>query len=275
MKTNKVVSLIIAGLMLMPSTLVYAKGNDEAHGKSAKEKQQITQVQTTQSNSSAVTHGKGNSQTQSSGGNTLGASKKEEAQAKRDSKQQEIAAFKAQIKSLHTQMTTLRQQIIPLQKEVGQKKEQLQTILQQLESGEKTLPSDMLNTLITESQKLLGDGNNLKATSGVTSDAIESENNIKGGKFGNAVTSLNNVIAKFEARLTALKQLNTDLDAMLAIANQATTPAPETSTTSPAPTDSTEPATSTGDTSNTTTTQPTDSTTTQPTDSTTTSTTSN
>ncbi|GFZ30800.1 hypothetical protein CSC2_13260 [Clostridium zeae] len=259
MKTNKVVSLIIAGLMLMPSTMVYAKGNDQAHGKSTQAKQQVTQVQTTQSNSTAVLHGKGNSQTQGSSANSVGASKKEEAQAKRDSKQQEISVFKSQIKSLHTQMTTLRQQIIPLQKEVGQKKEQLQTILQQLESGEKTLPADMLNSLITQSQKLLVDGTNLKATSGVTSDATESESNLKSGKFSNAINSLNNVIAKFQARLTALKQLNTDLDAMLAIANQATVPVPETGTTTPAPT---EPATSNGDTSNTTTTQPVDSTTT-------------
>lgn len=257
MKTNKVVSLIIAGLMLMPSTMVYAKGNEQAHGKSAQAKQQVTQVQTTQNNSAEVTHGKGNSQAQNLSANSVGVSKKEEAQAKKDVKQQEIAAFKSQIKSLHTQMTSLRQQIIPLQKEVGQKKEQLQTILQQLESGEKTLPADMLNTLITQSQKLIGDGNNLKATSGVTSDATESQNNLKGGKFGNAVTSLNNVITKFQARLTALKQLNSDLDAMLAIANQATTPVPETSTTSPAPTDSTEPTTSTGDE---TATQPTDTT---------------
>ncbi|GFP76977.1 hypothetical protein [Clostridium fungisolvens] len=265
MKTNKVVSLIIAGLMLMPSTMVYAKGNDhQEHGKGSQAKQQITQVQNTQSNSAAVVHGKGDSQEQDSNENNLGSNKKEEEKAKRDNKQQDIAAFKSQIKSLHTQMAALRQQIIPLQKEVGQKKEQLQTILQQLESGEKTLPADMLNTLITESQKLIGDGTDLKATSGVTSDATESENNLKGGKFGNAVTSLNNVIAKFQARLTALKQLNSDLDAMLVIANQATTPAPETSTTSPAPTDSTQP-----------TTQPTDGTTTQPTDGTTTSTTSN
>jgi DNA repair exonuclease SbcCD ATPase subunit len=263
MKTNKVVSLIIVGIMLMPSTMVYAKGNDQAHGKSAQAKQQVTQVQTTQSNSTEVTHGKGNSQAQNSSANSVGVSKKEEAQANRDNKKQEIAAFKSQIKSLHTQMTALRQQIIPLQKEVGQKKEQLQTILQQLESGEKTLPADILNTLITESQKLVGDGKDLKATSGVTSDATESENNLKGGKFGNAVTSLNNVIAKFQARLTALKQLNADLDAMLAIANQATTPAP---------TESTQPNTSTGDT---TTTQPIDSAATQPVDGTTTSTTSN
>lgn len=262
MKTNKVVSLIIAGLMLMPSTMVYAKGNDQEHGKGSRAKHQITQVQTTQSNSTDVVHGKGDSQEQDSNENNLGASKKEEEKAKRDNKQQDIATFKSQIRALHTQMTSLRRQIIPLQKEVGQKKEQLQTILQQLESGEKTLPADMLNTLITQSQKLIGDGNNLKTTSGVTSDATESQNNLKGGKFGNAVTSLNNVIAKFEARLTALKQLNSDLDAMLVIANQATIPVPETSPTTPSPTDSTQPTTSTGDTSNTTTTQPADITTT-------------
>ncbi|MBK1809473.1 hypothetical protein JHL18_02280 [Clostridium sp. YIM B02505] len=271
MKTNKVVSLIIAGLMLMPSTMVYAKGNDKEHGKSAQVKQQITQVKTTQSTSTEVTHGKGNSQKQNLSVNSVGASKKEEAQANKESKQQEKSAFKSQIKSLHTQMTALRQQIIPLQKEVGQKKEQLQTILKQLESGEKTLPTDMLEELITQSQKLLGDGTNLKATSGVTSDATESENNLKSGKFNNAVTSLNKVIAKFQARLTALKQLNTDLDAMLVIANQATTPVPETNTTSPTPTDSTQPATPTEDTSNTTTTQPADTNTTQPTESITTS----
>jgi ABC-type transporter Mla subunit MlaD len=61
--------------------------------------------------------------------------------------------------------------------------------------------------------------------------------------FNNALASLDKVIAKFQARLDALKKLNTDLDEMLATAELAAAPASPSTEDSPTPSPASSPTT--------------------------------
>ena len=219
MNSKKIIVLKLVVSMLIPS-VAFAKNNSD-HGKS--------NVNTSvQSQNSTINESDSQSSSKNTGAKQAtqnnGQANKQTNTEKKDTKKQEIATFKSQIRAKHETMTNLRKQIIAEKQAIDTKSTQLNAIITDIESGKKTLPTDDLNTLLSEAQKLKDDSSAVKATSGVASEVNDAQSNINKKDFNNALASLDKVIAKLQARLAALKQLNSDLDTVLALANKATVP---------------------------------------------------
>lgn len=214
MYKKRILAILMASMLILPTT-VLAKGNnnqpkDNKPQKVEQKQQQKQQPQQPQ--------------------------KKNEV--KKQEKKQEISQFKAAIKEKHEQMTALRKQSQDLRKQIGQKKDQLETILEDLKSGAKTLPKDQLDALMALADQIKADANQVKNTAEMKKEDSEVKADINNKDFNNALNALDKVIAKLQQRIDALKKLNSDLDSALAIANTATVPA-DTTTSETTPTDTT------------------------------------
>jgi Skp family chaperone for outer membrane proteins len=152
-------------------------------------------------------------------------------------------------------MKQIRQQTISLKQQIASNTSQLTAIINDIETGKKTLPSDLLNTLLSDSQKLKSDINNVETTTGINQEVSNTQDEIDNKDFNNALSSLDKVISRLQSRLNTLSQLNTDLDAVLEIANQATTPAPASSTPTPTNSNTSSSGTSTNSSANSSTTE--------------------
>lgn len=207
MYKKRILAILMATMLLLPTT-VLAKGNSnqpkDNKPKKVEQKQQPQQQKPQQ------------------------PQKKNEV--KKQEKKQEISQFKAAIKEKHEQMTALRKQSQDLRKQIGQKKDQLETILEDLKSGAKTLPQDQLDALMALADQIKEDANQVKNTAEMKKEDSEVKADINNKDFNNALNALDKVIAKLQQRIDALKKLNTDLDSALAIANTATVPADTTAT---------------------------------------------
>jgi chromosome segregation ATPase len=218
MNNKKLIALVISGLMLMP-TIAYAKGN--SHDSSNKGGQIV------------------NSETKNSSDNkNIGSPENKKVEekkneAKRLEKKSQIEAFKTQMRAKHEIMKQIRQDTKTVKKQVETKTSQLKAIISDIQAGKRTLTEDMLTALLAKSENLKIDINELKATSNINKHLSEAQEKVNKRDFNNALSALDNVIAKLQSRLDALKKLNIDLDAALAIANGATVPTPVAGTTPP------------------------------------------
>jgi hypothetical protein len=217
MNKRKTLSLALSLLMLVPGT-AYAKESKNAPGKPANS-QQVVELK----KEKVQEH-------------------KQEAQQNKDEKKAQIDIFKTAMKDKQAEMKAKRQETIGLRKEVEQKTKELAVILSDLQSGKSTLSEDMLKALLAAAENLKADEQTIKETAELSTEAKDTQAKVKGADFNNALVSMDKVIAKYQKRLDALKQLDADLDAALEIANQVTVPAP-VETTTPAPVqDDTQPA---------------------------------
>ncbi|MDP4089613.1 MAG: hypothetical protein Q8930_10145, partial [Bacillota bacterium] len=208
MRSKKVLSLTLA-LLIISTTTAFAKGNDKGQAKGKSDSKVVQQDKV-----------------------STGEAKKQEAQQKKADKKDQIEAFKTGMREKHAAMKDLKDQIKTLKDQIQQERQQLEKILAQLKSGEKTLPPDMLTQLMTAADNLKLDVEDVKDTVEVDSEVKDTQEKVEKQDFNNALASMDKVIAKFQHRLDALKQLKADLDAALAIVNNAAAPAP--GTTSPA-----------------------------------------
>jgi chromosome segregation ATPase len=236
---KKILALSLSIVMLLPAG-VFAKGNgnSSSHG-NGKEKAIIHQKQSQSedkklnNDSDTVSNEKNTSAQKNDDKKKNGEEHKQEAKQNKDDKKQQIDSFKTQMKDKHQQMKQIDQQAKSIRLQIEQKKDNLSAILADLQSGRKTLPEDMLNSLLSLSQSLKDDGTKLKETSEINNEVSDTQKKVDSEDFNNAICSMDKVISKMHARLDALNKLNTDLDAALKIANLATTPAAEPGTTTP------------------------------------------
>jgi chromosome segregation ATPase len=205
--------------MLMP-TVAYAKGN--SHDSANKGGQIVSEVNKKTTETKISNDLKVKDSTENV--------EKKKNEEQRIEKKTQIEAFKTQMKIKHETMKDISKQTILLKKQVQTKSSELKTILNDIKEGKKTLPQDMLTALLAKSENLKIDAKELKATSDINKHLSDTQDKVNKKDFNNALSSLDNVILKLQARLDALKKLNTDLDSALAIANLATVPVPETPT---------------------------------------------
>lgn len=238
MNKKRILSLVLSVLIVFPVT-AYAKGNNDDKGKS-NDLTQIIQNVINKDKHSSDNEGKDNEQENEQGdkavANTSTDAKskdeehKQEAMQNKDAKKQQIAQFKTQMKAKHDQMAAIRVQSKAVRQQIEEKREQLVAIIEDLQSGKKTLPADMLNQLLAAAQNLKVDARQVKAAAEINNEVSDAQAKVKGRDFNNALASMDKVIARLQQRLDALKQLNSDLDSALAIANKAVAPAPSTTT---------------------------------------------
>ncbi|MBL4932634.1 hypothetical protein [Clostridium paridis] len=212
MNKTRLAALVISGVMLT-STAVYAKGKPENTGAN---KANVVSQDKKQSTNATDNEAKQNN----------GSAKKEANQAKKDEKKQQISEFKTAMKAKHETMKQIRQQTIQVRQQIEGKTEELNAILEDIKAGNKTLPEDMLNDLLAKAAVLNTSSDEVKATTGISTVEADTQEKVDKKDFSNALASMDKVIAKLQARLDALNKLNSNLDDALAIARQATTPAP-------------------------------------------------
>lgn len=213
MKTKKILSLILSISIMMPG-VVYAKENKNVQAKPENQKvveQKATKTEKAPEKPDAA---------------KAGQDQKQEAQQKKDEKKEQIETFKTDMKAKHEQMKSLREETIALRKQVEKKTTELSSILNDLQSGKKTLSEEMLNSLIAAAQNIKADGEEVKETAEISTEAKNTEAKVKGADFNNALASMDKVIAKYQKRLDSLTKLNADLDKALAVAKLSVAPAP-------------------------------------------------
>lgn len=281
MNKKKIISLALSVLIILPTT-AFAKGHNDS--KDMQSKGQQVSAKYSSDEKDAVNQDNESDKDQEKDSNKginniindikdamNGQQHNQDAAQNKDAKKQQIEQFKTAMRAKHDQMNALRVQIKAQRSQIDQKKEQLEAIVDDLKSGDKTLSPDMLSALLTAAQNLKLDVTEVKATTEINNEVATTQTEIKNKDFNNALASMDKVIAKLQKRLDALKQLNADLDTALAIANKAVAPAPATTTTTT--TTGTDTTTTTGQTSTgTTTTTDTNTTQTAPTTTTTTDT---
>lgn len=235
MNKKKLIAMVMTSVMLLP-TVALAKGNSHNEGnngqavvsqqKAHNNGQENSSEGSKKDSDEANEHDKDKTKNENI---NKGEDKKEENQQNKDDKKQQIEAFKTQMRAKHETMKQIRQQTIAVRQQVESKTSQLNSIIKEIEAGKKTLSADMLNALLSKSQNLNIDSSSVKATAEVKSEVSDTQDKTNKKDFNNALSSLDKVIAKLQARLNALQQLNSDLDEVLAIANLATAPAPAAS----------------------------------------------
>jgi chromosome segregation ATPase len=228
MNKKRIVSLVLSLLVILPTT-AYAKGND--YGKMAdKVGKVIENKNTTKAEDTKKDEAKTKVDNKDAA-KSKGEEKKAENEQKKEDKKQQIEAFKTAMKAKHEEMKQIQAETKKVKQEVEQKKEQLSAIINDLQSGKKTLPEDQLNALLAAAQNLKVDAEEVKATAEISTEVNDTQAKVKGQDFNNALASMDKVITKLQKRLEALKQLSADLDKALEIGNLATVPAPTTDTT--------------------------------------------
>ncbi|MBC8061144.1 MAG: hypothetical protein H7Y18_10805 [Clostridiaceae bacterium] len=210
MKKTKIMAIALTALLVIPSG-VYAKensNNKSANKPSIVSEQKKENIKKLDNNSKQDTSNSQNLKNE----------------AKRDEKKQQIETFKTNMKAKHETMKQIRGETITLKKQIEKKTVQLKTIINDINAGNKTLSEDMLTSLLSKADTLKIDSDGLKSTSSIGKDVTNVQDKVNKKDFTNALSSLDTVIAKLQARLDALKKLNSDLDDALVITNQATTP---------------------------------------------------
>ncbi len=199
---NKIMAIVLTGVMLMP-TLAYAKGQNEApKGKTeVKAQSQSTSLKTEE--------------------NTKAQENKAKAQENKAENKAAIEEFKAQIKAKHEIMKANTQKSIALKKQISSKKQEIALILADIKAGKKTLSPEQLDLLTAKADIVKETVATVKTLPTINPDVDNTQQKIKGKNFEAALSSLDKVIAKQEARYAKLVELNTNMDALLAIARQA------------------------------------------------------
>lgn len=205
MNNKKIIAVAVSGLMALSPCTAYAKGRPQ---------KEVPQVK-----SAVVVNN--------------GTTNKQANEQNRESKSQEIQTFKSQMRDKHKTMAQLRQETIALRQQIESKTEQLDSIIKDIESGNKTLSQDLLTELLGMAGNISGDTTEVKNTVKINDEVSDVQGKVERKDFNNALNSMDKVIAKLQARLDALTKLNKDLDDALAIANQATVPAPATAPSTP------------------------------------------
>lgn len=205
MNKKKIIALILTCSMLVP-TAAYAKGNQN----------------------SSLHNGK-----------NIVSEKVQKNEEKKEDKKAQVDAFKAQMKIKHEAMKEIRQQLKEVRQEIEEKTVQLTKTISDIKSGDKTLPQDTLNNLLSKSEDLDLHSKEVKSTAEANSDVNDTQSKVNKKDFNNALNSMDKVIAKMQARLDALKKLNADLDGILKVVNSATVPSQDQATSNVANPDST------------------------------------
>ncbi|MFL0267325.1 hypothetical protein [Candidatus Clostridium radicumherbarum] len=229
MNKKKILSLVLSILVVLPAT-AYAKGNNDSKGNTGKGQQVVQKHSDNEDKDQEKDNNKENDNENDNKDAVKVQEHKQEAAQNQAAKKQQIEQFKTDMRAKHAQMADLRTQTKALRSQVEQKREQLQAIIKDIEEGNKTLSPDMLKSLLDAAQNLKLDTKQVKATAEINNEVADTQSKVSGKDFNNALASMDKVISRLQQRLAALKQLNSDLDAALAIANQAVVPAPTTST---------------------------------------------
>lgn len=233
MKNQKLLAIVLTGLLLLPTT-AFAKGNPHSSNSGTTQTVNEQKAQPSQAQNKAGSNSSNSSKSQNSSkasGSTKGSEQKQENQANREAKKQEIENFKTQMKAKHETMKQIREQVIQLKQQAETKSEQLKSIMTEIDAGTKTLSDDMVTALLSKTDTIKSDSDALKNTAGINKNVSDTQDKVNKKDFNNALSSMDNVIARLQARLDALKKLNADLDDALSIANLAAEPAPSTTTT--------------------------------------------
>ncbi|MBL4936617.1 hypothetical protein JK636_12695 [Clostridium sp. YIM B02515] len=226
MSNKKLIAVVMSALILMP-TAAFAKGNPNSNSNSNAGKG-LQQIISKDKGQAPSTHE--DKETSKVENENKGAVQKQANEVKKDAKKQEIEAFKTQMKAKHDTMNQLRKQTISVRHQIEAKTESLTSIINDIQAGKKTLPQDMLDELLLKSQNIKSDTDSVKATSEISKEVSDTQDKVNKQDFNNALSSLDKVISRLQARLDALNKLNADLDELLAIANMAVAPAPVDST---------------------------------------------
>lgn len=250
---KKILSIVLITVLLIP-TAAYAKGQNGIGKQKAETKTEITTQKASdiEDNNQKPNVQLKNINSQSKTGQTPQNKTKEEAKKLENNTEKE--QFKAQIRAKHEIMKTNTKKINELKKQINTKKQELASILADIKAGIKTLPSDQLDLLLAKAEAVKETADAVKALPAVSPDVDNTEQNFKSNKFEAALSSLDKVITKQEARYAKLVELNSKLDDLLAIARQAqpvTTVDTTTSENSSASTDTNSSTTSTDITTNT------------------------
>lgn len=221
MNNKKILALTIALSMAVP-TVAFAKegGNKNNDTNMSSIERQVNNIQNKDKKEA-------DKQAKEDEREAAKKAKETEKQAKeqnREGKKQQKEEFKTQMKAKRDQLASLRKETEGLRSEIGQKKDQLSVILKDIQAGNKTLSQDMLNSLMEIAKTLKVDGEQVRATAKINHEVSDVQGKVKGEDFNNALASMDKVIAKMQARLDALKKLNSDLDEALKIANLAVAP---------------------------------------------------
>jgi chromosome segregation ATPase len=271
MNKKKILSLVLSILVVLPAT-AYAKGNNSSKEMSGKGQQVVqSSKENKQSDNENKDQEKDNDNENDNKDAVKAQEHKQEAAQNQADKKQQIQQFKTAMRAKHDQMADLRTQTKAVRSQVEQKREKLQAIIKDIEEGNKTLSPDMLKSLLDAAQNIKLDTKQVKAAAEISNEVADTQSKVNSKDFNNALASMDKVIARLQQRLAALKQLNSDLDAALAIANQAVVPAPASSTDSTSTAPATATTTGSNTTAPTTSTTTTNSNTTAPTTTTTTS----
>lgn len=229
MKKKKTIALILSVILLLP-TAAYAKGNNQ---KSGNDKTEVTSTERpSESKNTTVTSATKPAETEKKD-NAKAQEKKSENEAKKQDKKTQIEDFKASMKVKHETMKELKTKTIEVKKQVVAKKTELRAILEDIKSGKKVLPQDLLDALIAKADNLKLHSEEVKASGDINKEVVDTQEKVKKQDFNNALASMDKVIAKLQTRLTALENLNKDLDDTLVIARQAVASVDETKTTTP------------------------------------------
>ncbi|HBM81582.1 MAG TPA: hypothetical protein DD426_12245 [Clostridiaceae bacterium] len=154
--------------------------------------------------------------------------KKEIIEKQNEEKKKQIEDFKNQIKAKHETMKQLQEKIKEQKQLLQQKKTELESILNDIKSGKKTLTSDMLSTLLSKAQILKTDINNIEGTASYKDLISDTQGKLNKKDFNNALSSLDKVIQRMSQRFNALVKLNLDLEDVLKVLRQAPATAPST-----------------------------------------------
>lgn len=212
MKKGKLLALVLSVVLLVP-TAAYAKGNSKAQENSK------AKVVTEQKKENVKE--KKNEVDKEVKKENNGAEKKQANEIKRDEKKEQIAAFKEAMKAKHETMKAIKQETIEIKRQIQDKKVKLEAILNDIKEGNKEISEENLKALLEKVESFKNHTKEVKATEDVNKNVEETQDKINKKDFNNALASLDKVIAKLQARLDALKQLNADIDAALALVNTA------------------------------------------------------
>lgn len=221
MNNKKIIALTIALSMVVP-TVAFAKegGNKNNDMNMGSIERQINNIQ----NKDKKEAEKEAKETEREAAKHAKEEENKAKEQQREDKKKQREEFKAQMKAKRDQLASLRKETEGLKSEISQKKNQLSAILGEVQAGKKTLSQDMLNSLMEIAKTLKADGEQVRATAKINHEVSDVQGKVKSEDFNNALAAMDKVIAKMQARLDALKKLNSDLDEALKIANLAVAP---------------------------------------------------
>ena len=150
-----------------------------------------------------------------------GAVKKQEVKEKVSDLKEKHEAFKLEMKANKETIKQNNEDLQAVRKEIVSKKQEINKILEGLIENKKVIPSDLLAAIKAQQAVIKADLQAVNSGKGSLDKASkEAVEQVKGNNAEGVVKGLDNVIAKQEARLAALKKLNGDLDVLVKLVKQ-------------------------------------------------------